>query len=289
LQTDAAVPYQTIKVDFRDPVCHIHFNRPNDNHTINDQLVAELHDALARCEQRSSVIVLAGSAQTFCMGADFQELVATQRRQAYAGAPAVDSATDSAVDSAIDAATDSATRPQRRSAAALYHLWLRLATGPFITVAHVEGRANAGGIGFVAACDLALAAETAQFGLSELLFGLYPACVMPFLVKRVGLQRAHYLTLTAQAIPARQAAEWGLVDAVDSHSDRLVQRHLQRLTRLRPAAVQSYKAYVRQLAPQLQALQDAAVSANAEMFANPRNRQAITDYVERGVLPWEDP
>ncbi len=256
--------YQTLQVDYRDPVCHIQLDRPAQDNAINDQLVTELHDVLSSCEHRSSVVVLAGSAQTFCTGADFRELAAARRDPAAA-----------------------ATGPAL-GANALYGLWLRLATGPFITVAHVEGRTNAGGIGFVAACDLALAGEQAQFSLSELLFGLFPACVMPFLVKRVGLQRAHYLTLTTQTITARQAADWGLVDAVDTHGTRLVQRHLQRLTRVKKTAVQAYKAYAHKLAPHLQAMQGIAVAANEEMFANPKNLGAITDYVERGVLPWED-
>ncbi len=255
--------YQTIQVDHRDPVCHIQLDRPAHDNAINDLLVTELSDALTRCEQRASVVVLAGSAQTFCAGADFRELAAARRAAGADAGPAL-------------------------GASALYGLWLRLATGPFITVAHVDGKANAGGVGFVAACDLALAGEQAQFSLSELLFGLYPACVMPFLVRRVGQQRAHYLTLTAQTIGARQAAEWGLVDAVDAHSARLVQRHVQRLTRMKKTAIQAYKAYAQQLAPHLQTMQGVAVAANEEMFANPRNLQAITDYVERGVFPWED-
>lgn len=255
------MPYQTLQVDLRDSVCHIHFARPDAGNTITDELIAELHAALAQCEERASVVVLAGSAQTFCLGADFRELAQAPRGRSAAG-PALD-------------------------ASALYSLWLRMATGSFITIAHVEGKANAGGLGFVAASDIVLAGEQAQFSLSELLFGLYPACVMPFLVRRIGAQRAHYLTLTAQTIPARQAAEWGLVDAVDANSERLVQRHLQRLSRLRKPAVQAYKAYMQQLAPQLAALQAPAVAANTEMFTNPRTLQGIADYVERGVFPWE--
>lgn len=258
---DLAVPYQTLQADFRDSVCRIQLARPDDGNPINDQLVAELHAVLSLCEQRSNVVVLSGSAQAFCAGADFQGLARASRgEEGPSGAVDPD---------------------------ALYRLWLRMATGPFITIAHVEGKANAGGIGFVAASDIALAGEQAQFSLSELLFGLYPACVMPFLVRRVGQQRAHYLTLTTQSIPARQAAEWGLVDAVDAHSERLLQRHLLRLTRLRKPDIEAYKAYMQKLAPQLLAMQGTAVAANAEMFANPKTLRAITDYVERGVFPWE--
>ncbi len=77
---------------------------------------------------------------------------------------------------------DTMTRGQvrERNPERLYDLWLRLATGPFITISHVRGRVNAGGIGFVATSDIVLAERSAQFSLSELLFGVFPARYFPF-------------------------------------------------------------------------------------------------------------
>src|SRR5439155_22787849 len=94
----------------------------------------------------------------------------------------------------------------------LYDLLLQLETGSYITLSHVQGKANAGGIDIVAACDIVLADHAAQFSLSELLFGLFPACVLPFLIRRVGFQKAHYMTLMTQPISAQRAHTWGLVD-----------------------------------------------------------------------------
>jgi len=121
---------------------------------------------------------------------------------------------------------------------------LRLATGPYVTIAHVRGTANAGGVGFVAASDIVLADETAQFSLSELLFGLYPACVMPFLIRRIGFQKANYFTMMTKPISAMLACEWGLVDAVEPVSEVLLRRHLQRLRRLSKTAIRRYKTYM---------------------------------------------
>jgi polyketide biosynthesis enoyl-CoA hydratase PksH len=169
----------------------------------------------------------------------------------------------------------------------MYDLWRRLATGPFVTIAHVRGKANAGGVGFVSACDIVLADETAQFSLSELLFGLYPACVLPFLIRRVGFQKAHYLTLMTQPISAKQACEWGLVDAFEPTSEVLVRRHLQRLRRLSKVAIQRYKTYMSRISAPLQEMKSQAVAANQEMFSDPRNVEDITRYVEHGLFPWE--
>jgi polyketide biosynthesis enoyl-CoA hydratase PksH len=162
-----------------------------------------------------------------------------------------------------------------------------MATGPYVTVAHVRGRANAGGVGFVAASDIVLADDTAQFSLSELLFGLYPACVLPFLFRRVGFQRAHYLTLLTQPIPVTQAYQWGLVDAFEARSEALLRRHLARLRRLEKTAVRRYKCYVSQVTKSLENTRSAAIAANREMFSDSGNLQAITRFVEQGVLPWE--
>jgi polyketide biosynthesis enoyl-CoA hydratase PksH len=169
----------------------------------------------------------------------------------------------------------------------LYDLWLRLATGPYVTISHVRGKANAGGVGFVAASDIVLADESAQFSLSELLFGLYPACVLPFLIRRVGFQKAHYFTLMTQPISAKQACEWGLVDAYDTLSEDLLRRHLQRLRRLSKIAIRRYKSYMSGIGPPLQGLKSLAVAANLEIFSDANNLRAITRYVEQGVFPWE--
>src|SRR5258707_11653825 len=182
--------YQTIQVRIQEPICFIQFDRPDKNNTISAQLIDECHQALALCEKSITLIVLEGTPEVFCFGADLQGLnegVATGR------------------------STDQDPQP-------LYDLWERLAMGPYVTIAHVRGKANAGGVGFVAASDIVLADETAQFGLSELMFGLYPACVLPFLIRRIGFQKANYLTLMTQPISAKQACEWGLVDAFEPQS-----------------------------------------------------------------------
>jgi len=171
----------------------------------------------------------------------------------------------------------------------LYDLWLRLATGSYVTVSHVRGKANAGGIGFVAASDIVLADETAVFSLSELLFGLYPACVLPFLVRRIGFQKANYLTLMTQPITVIQAREWGLVDAFESDSDALLRRHLIRLRRLSKTAIRRYKTHMGRINSSLAELKPIAVNANLEMFSDADNLNAIARYVQEGIFPWVKP
>lgn len=243
---------KTINVQWQDDVCFLQIDRPAAGNTINGALIAACHRVLLSCEESAKIVVLSGSPEVFCLGADFGD------------APAKD------------------------GPGPLYDLWLKLATGPFITVAHVRGKVNAGGVGFVAASDVVIADDTAQFSLSELLFGLYPACVMPFLIRKIGFQRAHYLALTTQPVRVSQAAEWGLVDAVGPQSEVLLRRHLLRLRRPNKLAIRRYKHYMASLGqPRLADAKPLAVAGNLEVFSDPDNLSAIARYVESGQFPWE--
>jgi polyketide biosynthesis enoyl-CoA hydratase PksH len=195
--------YETIEVRFQESICFVRIDRPDANNTIDGQLVAECNDVLSACEESATVVVLSGSPEVFCMGADFKALAG------------------------------------------------------------------------------------AQFSLSELLFGLYPACVLPFLIRRVGFQKAHYLTLMTQPIAAKQACEWGLVDVVEAQSEALLRRHLLRLRRLSKTAIRRYKAYMSRINAPLVDLRSRAVAGNVEVFGDAGNLQGIKRYVEQGVFPWE--
>lgn len=251
--------YTTLSVRRDESVLFVQFGDAVGRSTITPSLIAELARVLESCDGTISVLVLEGTPEVFCAGVDFETL----HERVRAGEP-----TD------VD--------PE-----GLYALWRKLAEGPWVSVAHVRGRVNAGGVGFVAACDVVIADETAVFSLSELLFGLFPACVLPFLVRRVGFQKAHYLTLTTNSVPVAQAQAWGLVDVFAPNSRDLLRKHLLRLQRLSPIAVSRYKVYATKLQGTIGALQQEAVAANREMFADPENVAKIVRYVEEGVFPWE--
>ncbi len=244
-----------IQVDDRDGIRTITLNRPETGNVLNVGLVGELSHAVSGCETADGpkVLVLRGGAQVFCAGGDFQAAAAGDD---------------------LDPAT-------------LYDLWTRLATGPFVSVAVVSGRVNAGGVGLAAACDLVLADDSASFTLSELLFGLYPACVLPFLSRRIGGQRSHYLTLSTQAIGAAQALAWGLADAVESPVDGLLRKHLLRLRHLDKAAIGRYKQYRSELDGVIDGARPLALDANRRMFADPAIKAGISRYVAEGKFPWE--
>lgn len=251
--------HDTVRVRLDGEVCTLQIHRPEANNTINARLLAECAAVLRACETAAKVVVLEGLPEVFCFGADF----ASVRDARLAG------------------------ESPERSAEALYALWLQLKRGPFVTVAHVRGKANAGGVGFAAACDLVLCDEQATFSLSELLFGLLPACVLPFLVERVGPTRAQAMTLLTQPVAARQALAWGLADACAEDSANLLRLHLLRLRMLPKDGIVRQKRYLAALDGRLDAARAAAVACNAEVFSDQANLARINGFLATGLLPWQ--
>jgi len=250
--------YQTIQFRLEDSIGYLRFYRPEAGNTINDLMIEECHQVLNQYGETLKLLVLEGSQEVFCFGGDFQDIYQNKGAETRSGGP------------------------ER-----LYELWLQLATGPFVSLAHVRGKTNAGGIGFVAACDMVLADQTAVFSLSELLFGLHPACVLPFLIKRIGRQKAHYMTLMTQPVSVEQAKTWGLVDAYEANSADLLRKHMLRLRRLTKPAIIRYKSYMATLDGFLHESKPHAVSSNQEMLADEDNRNKIKRYMATGKFPWE--
>lgn len=247
--------FKTIVTETAGHVLTIQMNRREAGQTFNNLLLDEFHQALDLSEGKISVVLLKGLPGVFCAGADFKEILELGHGQ---------------------------------NAKKMYDLWLRLAQGSFVSVAYVQGTVSAGGVGFVASCDIVLADHTANFCLSEMLFGLHPACVLPFLSRRIGHQRARYMTLTTQSVSVQQAADWGLVDAYADNIERLLHRHLLRLKVIDQASIASYKNYVSQLSGDLLHSRPLAVAENLKIFDNPDHIGRIERYMTSGQMPWEN-
>lgn len=252
--------YETLKVKFEDDICFIQIFRPEHNNAINEQLIKDFSEILDECETSAKIIVLEGLPEVFCFGADFK---------------------------AIQENSENTSVAKEQNPEPLYDVWMKLAAGPYVTIAHVRGKANAGGVGFVAACDVVLCEEKTIFSLSELLFGLMPACVLPFLMRRIGYAKANYLTLMTQPVSAKQALEWGLVDACDANSENLLRKHLLRLRRLDKKGIKRYKSYMNTINdfPEIAKLD--ALDANIEVFSDEENVNKIKRFVTTGLFPWE--
>jgi len=250
-----------VRVSCRGPRATITLNRPDRRNSLDGATLQALHAALdqAEADPRVRLVVIEGSGDHFCTGMDL-EAFGTE------GAPV--------------AADDVAGSPYMR-------LLKRLASTDRVTLARVEGEVVGGGIGLISACDLVAAAPGAVFTLSEVLWGLLPAMVMPFLVRRVGFQPALRLTLTSARLTATDAQRLQLVDEVSADLDAHLRLLGRRLERVHPTTVGDLKRYMRRMWIVDDDMEQAAVRELARLTVDPRVTRNIKNFVELGQLPWE--
>jgi methylglutaconyl-CoA hydratase len=164
-------------------------NRPEKKNAIDSRMMDELATLFERAELEAAVrvVVLRGAGKDFCAGMDLTELLESADR----------------------------TVEQNRAAALRFGgVFLQMRSLPKPVIAVVQGRALAGGCGLATACDLVLAADSAQFGYPEVQRGFVPALVMNMLRRAVGEKIAFDLSATGRLVTAREAERAGLVSRV---------------------------------------------------------------------------
>jgi methylglutaconyl-CoA hydratase len=181
---------QTLSITRRSPgVAQVTMTRAAVFNAFDETMIAELDFAFSTLEADADVrvIVLAGDGKHFSAGADLQWM---QR--------------------ASQASQEWNLQDARKFAATL----ARIESCPKPTVARVQGAALGGGVGLACACDIAVAADTASFSVSEARFGILPAVIGPYVTNAVGKRQARRLALTTQRIGAAEALAIGLVQQV---------------------------------------------------------------------------
>jgi polyketide biosynthesis enoyl-CoA hydratase PksH len=237
-------------------------HRPGHGNSITPRLIADLHRALDRAEQdpRCRLVVLEGSGGVFSTGMD---LVAAGGAQLPGARQAAGGAED------------------------FLGLLKRFTTVPRIVVAVVDGQAAGGGVGLAAAADLVYATERARFSLPEALWGLLPACVAPFLIRRTGFQPAYAMTLTTQPVDAARALATGLADEVAADPEPHLRRLAFRSSKLEPDTLAALKRYYARQWFLTAQHEQAAVDEFARLMSSETVRGKLADFAHHQQLPWE--
>jgi enoyl-CoA hydratase/carnithine racemase len=117
------------------------------------------------------------------------------------------------------------------------------------TLAAVNGDAYGGGVGLIAAADIAVSVSSARFAISEARSGILPAVISPYLVRAIGARSAQRLALTTELFSASEAFGLGLIHEVvaSDHLDAAVNRFTDRLLQSGPAALREIKTLYRRL------------------------------------------
>lgn len=247
-------------------VARLRLSRPGKRNALTREMLWGIASHLRSIEGLPDLrlLVLSAEGSVFCAGMDLGQMQETAQR-----------------DDAFDV---------WQGDARLYrHVVGMLADLAAPTLAVVGGPAVAGGVGLVAACDLALAAEEATFSLPEPRRGITAAVVTPLLLRRVGMAAAGHLLLSGESWSADDALRWGLCQRVlpagqlDSAATELARSILSGA----PQAVRETKRFLRDcLGGRLDAQLDRATDLSALARSQPEAREGLQAFLEKRTPAW---
>lgn len=259
--------YQSLTVARDGGVATVTLNRPDVHNAFGPALIAELTAAIGEVgtDERVRAIVLTGAGRSFSAGADI---------------------------AAMRASLDLTAEENRADAERLAALFEALDTCPCPTIARVNGAAYGGGIGLVAACDIAVAAAGATFAFSEVRLGIAPAVISPYVLRRIGEVHARALFLTGAPFDAERARAIGLVHHVAplDQLDAFVAEQIAPLRASAPGAVAATKALIRQLRGLTTAeAREQTTGLIARLRTAPEGQEGLRAFLEKRRPAWADP
>ncbi len=258
----------TVSLRSEDGVARITLTRAERHNAFDDVMVARLSEILEHVNAAHDirVVVLDAAGKSFCAGADLDWM----RR--CAGYSAAENADDARRLGRMMACLDRLEKP---------------------TVALVQGAAYGGGVGLVAACDIALAVASARFCLSEVRLGLIPSVISPYVVGAIGARAARRYFLTAEPFDAAEAHRLGLVHEVvpDDGLEAAGAQITMALLDNGPRAVAAAKRLIADVAGARRddALIEETARRIAEIRATEEAGEGMKAFLERRAPSWRAP
>jgi methylglutaconyl-CoA hydratase len=254
----------TVRIVQEGPVRRLVLSRPEVRNAFDDRLIAEMTEAVAAlsADPETRVAILEGDGPSFCAGAD----IAWMRK----------AGSYSREENEADA---------RRLAAMLQSL----DTCPRPVVAAVHGHAIGGGVGLVAAADIAVAAEGTIFSLAEVKLGILAAVISPYVLRAIGARQARDLFLTGDRFDAREALRIGLVHQVVPAEElgAAVRRKVDSLLTSGPEALVSTKRLIERVARlSPEEAMTLTVRTIAERRASEEAREGLSAFLEKRLPRW---
>ena len=245
----------------------ITLNRPEAQNALNERLIDQLQEHLDLIQKDSSIraLILKAQGKSFCAGADIGDM-----RLLGQGSVVQNKM------SAMKLATLMNT---------LHHLSIP-------TLASVQGSVFGGGLGFVAAVDIAICADNALFCLSEVRLGLIPAIISPYVISVMGARNAHRYFLTAETFGAREAKHIGLIhetvalEELEGFSQHLIHSILNGA----PQAQKAAKSLIRNV--QMKTLDSKLIEWTADQIAtirtSPEAQEGLSAFLEKRQPSWRE-
>lgn len=257
---------QYLKTQTRQGVHTITLARPEVRNAFNETLIGEIQQAFdaAGTDPAVRCVVLAAEGKAFCAGADLNWM----RRMA-----------------------DYNREQNLQDAGELARMLAAIDRCPKPTIARVQGDVYAGGMGLVAACDMAISLEGAGFCLSEVRLGLIPATISPYVIRAIGARAAQRYFLTAERFDALRAQQLGLVSevaATEQQLDLQLQALCQALRQASPNAVRECKQLLHDVSARAidAALIERTVAGIADIRASAQGKEGVQAFLQKRQPAW---
>lgn len=258
--------YETLDVSVDDRgVARVVLDRPDKRNALSATMIAELTD-MARtlgAAESTRAIVLSGAGEVFCAGGDLAWMKAQ-----------------------IEADREGRMREARRLADMLNAL--NVMPSPLIGKAH--GGAFGGGLGLLCVCDVAIASQDAEFGLTETRLGLIPATIGPYVIARMGEGKARRVFMSARIFGAEEARDLDLIASLGAPEalDDMIEAEVRPYLSAAPVAVGSAKALARALGPRIDdAVIDDSITRLADTWEGEESTEGIDAFFNKRSARWE--
>jgi methylglutaconyl-CoA hydratase len=257
--------YTTFRLENKGPVAWVTLDRPSVKNAFDDVLINEMTDALGVIAKDDNVrvMVLTGAGDVFSAGADLNWM---KKVAAY-------TFEQNLQDAMVFA----------RMLETLYRL-------PKPTIARVNGACMGGGVGLVSACDVSVAVHDTKFALREILLGIAPATISPYVLRKIGETHAHDYFLTGRVFDAGRAHEIGLInEAVDiTDLDLAVDRWVERFLKAGPEAIAKTKELISRVSwSHIESVQEYTARTIAGLRGSPEGQEGFAAFFEKRKPSWD--
>ena len=254
----------SVIVESNQAVAHVTLSRPDRRNAYDVRLIAELLTAFEQIRKDASirVVVLTGAGAAFCAGADLRWMMPPSP------------------------VSDTQARADAEQLSDMYRV---IDECPCPVIGRVNGPAFGGGVGLIAVCDIVVAVQDATFALSETRWGLVPAIISPFLLRKAGESFLRRYCLTAEVFSASVARQFNLVhevvegDSLDTKVSELIKAVLQ----VAPQAAKDTKVLLRKLLSLPEPdRRPVSVEANAQARLSVEAGEGVRAFLEKRSPAW---
>ena len=256
---------QSIKLNIdKRNIATLTLNRPEVHNAVSLEMIRETRKVISKQNSNPELrgVILTGAGKTFCAGMDLRwmQKISTQNR-----ANRISEATEL---SEMLNELDRLNKP---------------------LIGKINGHSFGGAIGLISCCDFAVVAEDAEFSLTEVLLGLLPATISPFVIRQIGAANARRIMLNAHRFSAKEAVRIGLVaKAVSSQSlEEEIEKEIIELLHCAPEAVSSTKVLISEvLGKEPQAVREYTIEKLANAWETESVKEGIDAFFSKRSPEW---